>query len=87
MERIYMNGMVAGEARNPNLVRRSSQARGFWHKRAAEVRRETNDRRLVPTNGPLFKRKKAGAGRSVAHLTHNVLATVPSLTRHIDARS
>jgi hypothetical protein len=39
------------------------------------------------TNGPLFKREKAGAGRSVAHLTHDVLATVPLVMRHINVKS
>jgi hypothetical protein len=85
--RIYINGMAAGGGRNPNLVGQSSQARGFWCKQAAERRREANDQRLVPTNGPMFKRKKAGTGRSVTHLTHDVLATVPFVTRHVDAGS
>jgi hypothetical protein len=56
--RIYVNGMAAGGARNPNLVRRSSQARGFWCKRAAEGRREANDRDLFPQTVPCLKGRR-----------------------------
>jgi hypothetical protein len=38
-------------------------------------------------NGPLFKREKAGAGGLVAHLTHDVLATVPPVMRHANVKS
>jgi hypothetical protein len=39
------------------------------------------------TNGPLFKREKAGAGGSVAHLIHDMLATVPPVMRHVNVKS
>jgi hypothetical protein len=42
---------------------------------------------LHPRTVPVFKRKKAGANGSVVHITHDVLATIPFVTRHVDARS
>jgi hypothetical protein len=38
-------------------------------------------------NDPLFKRERACTSGSVAHLTHNVLATASSVMRHDCARS
>jgi hypothetical protein len=38
-------------------------------------------------NGPLFKRKKAGAGGSVAHFPHDALANVPPIMCHVNMRS
>jgi hypothetical protein len=40
-----------------------------------------------PRTVPLFKREKAVAGGSVAHLTQDVLATAPFVMRHVDPQS